>query len=182
MCLQKKKKRDKNKSSNEESTLGTIDQSVLEQAKTNLGLPIEQDSATETKPKEKKKKKKDKNKEPKVEVQPEGTRDSRALSYLQLWANSRESWRFRKVSQVHLLHIMYKPDKMLDEDFVMMLQYLEELKGKGREKTREEAEKIVKDDEDNDVESKEEEENKKEEESPSQVKLERARQIIQLLS
>ena len=53
--------------------------------------------------------------------------------------------------------------KMPDEDFVMMLQYLEELKGKGREKTKEEAEKFVKDDEDKDVESKEEEGEEKKE-------------------
>ena len=40
--------------------------------------------------------------------------------------------------------------QMIDEDFTIMLQYLEELKGKGREKTKDDAEKLLKDDTDDD--------------------------------
>jgi len=167
----KKKKKDKgNSNSNIQASLGVVDESVLNQASTNLGLPVEDDNLeTNSKPKKKKDKSKAKTEVEETPPEKEGTRWSRCLTYLKQWSSDRDNWRFKKASQIHLLNIMYDKEQMIDEDFTIMLQYLEELKGKGREKTKDDAEKLLKDDTDDD-------------ESKDSVKVERARQIYQLLN
>lgn len=63
--------------------------------------------------KTKKEKDKEKQKE-KIDQQPDDnsiqntvTRSERAISYLRLWNSDKKSWKFNKMHQIHLLHIMY---------------------------------------------------------------------------
>ncbi|XP_062617726.1 cylicin-2-like [Saccostrea cucullata] len=131
----------------------------------------EKKQPTESK-KSKKKKKKQKNKE--TDQTDEATSDTEqkaeklASEYLHQWANNRESWKFQKVRQVWLLKHMYSENKVINEDFAVLLSYLDGMKGRSREVTVEQAEKIIEEDGDKD--------------ELDQVKNERARQIVQLLT
>lgn len=66
-----------------------------------------------------------------------------SLFYLHTWYTNREHWNFRKVRQVWLLQNMFDQEKIPDEDFSILLKYLEGLKGVAKEKTIEEAEKKI---------------------------------------
>ncbi|XP_078691111.1 protein cholesin-like [Branchiostoma floridae x Branchiostoma belcheri] len=93
--------------------------------------------------------------------------------YLQTWKSDRPNWVFRKVRQVWLLRNMYNTDKVSDEDFPILLEYLAGLQGKGRETTVAEAEKLLQG-----------QEHREEEgtgETVSAVQLERVRQVLQVL-
>ncbi|KAK3588528.1 hypothetical protein CHS0354_014239 [Potamilus streckersoni] len=96
-----------------------------------------------------------------------------ALDYLRQWQSDEESWKFQKVRQVWLLHNVYNKDKIGEEDFDILLRYLEPLRGRAREKTLSEAEEIMKS-----VESQEEADMDEE----KLLKVHRARQVIQILS
>lgn len=167
----KKKKKKKKEKSSVESSLGQVDESILQQAGTNLGLPLEETKSKKlSSEKKKKKEKKKKAIQEHIESKQDGTRWTRCLDYLKLWKDEHDSWSFKKTSQVHLLQIMYDGAKMSDELFSVMLQYLEEIKGKGRDKTKEDAEKLLKDDSNETL------------NLPYTIKMERARQVFQLLS
>ncbi|XP_076779585.1 protein cholesin isoform X1 [Arvicanthis niloticus] len=95
-----------------------------------------------------------------------------ALEYLQGWAQKQESWRFQKTRQTWLLLHMYEEDKVPDEHFSTLLDYLEGLKGSARELTVQKAEALMQ---------------KLDEASPetrdrSLGKMQRLRQVLQLLS
>lgn len=128
------------------------------------------DSEVKKSPKSKKKKKK------KLKVQdneqstpdPEQKGDKLASEYLKQWSDDRKNWKFQKVRQVWLLKHMYKQDQVTDDDFEILLLYLDGLKGKSREVTVKQAEDIMEKDEDS--------------EETEHMKTERARKIVQLLS
>ncbi|XP_005080048.1 uncharacterized protein C7orf50 homolog isoform X2 [Mesocricetus auratus] len=95
-----------------------------------------------------------------------------ALEYLQGWAQKQESWRFQKTRQTWLLMNMYDEDKVPDEHFSTLLDYLEGLKGSARELTVRKAEALMQELDEADTETRE-----------TQLgKMERLRQVLQLLS
>ncbi|CAH1273174.1 C7orf50 [Branchiostoma lanceolatum] len=95
--------------------------------------------------------------------------------YLQTWKSDRPSWVFRKVRQVWLLRNMYNTDKVSDEDFPILLEYLTGLQGKGRETTVAEAEKLLQ------AQEHKEGEEEGTGETLSGGQLERVRQVLQVL-
>lgn len=128
------------------------------------------DAEVKRSPKSKKKKKK-KLKKQDIEQStpdPEQKGDKLASEYLKQWSDDRKNWKFQKVRQVWLLKHMYNQDQVSDDDFEILLLYLDGLKGKSREVTVKQAEDIMEKDEDN--------------EGTEHVKTERARKIVQLLS
>ncbi|KAK7806498.1 hypothetical protein U0070_017490 [Myodes glareolus] len=95
-----------------------------------------------------------------------------ALEYLQGWARKQESWRFQKTRQTWLLLNMYDEDKVPDEHFSTLLDYLEGLKGSARELTVQKAEALMRELDEADTEARD-----------AQLgKMERLRQVLQLLS
>lgn len=95
-----------------------------------------------------------------------------ALEYLQEWARKQESWRFQKTRQTWLLLNMYDEDKVPDEHFSTLLDYLEGLKGSARELTVQKAEALMQELDEADTEARD-----------AQLgKMERLRQVLQLLS
>ncbi|XP_003507112.1 uncharacterized protein C7orf50 homolog isoform X3 [Cricetulus griseus] len=95
-----------------------------------------------------------------------------ALEYLQGWAQKQESWRFQKTRQTWLLMNMYDEDKVPDEHFSTLLDYLEGLKGSARELTVQKAEALMQELDEADTETRD-----------TQLgKMERLRQVLQLLS
>lgn len=124
------------------------------------------------------KKKREKRKQKKLErerkrkehAEKAGTAKVAAVDYLKQWKNDRETWKFQKVRQVWLLQNMYDQMLLDDESFEILLEYLEGLQGKAREKTVSEAETTL-------------EKNETEEDSSdAEVRFDRAKQVIQLLS
>lgn len=98
----------------------------------------------------------------------------RALEYLHTWKSAYDSWTFQKVRQVWLLQHMYDPTKIGENDFGILLEYLEKLVGKARESTVEAAEKMIREAEDADENN--------DNSHASDVKFERIRQVLQILS
>ncbi|XP_028611954.1 uncharacterized protein C7orf50 homolog isoform X3 [Grammomys surdaster] len=95
-----------------------------------------------------------------------------ALEYLQGWAQKQESWRFQKTRQTWLLLHMYDEDKVPDEHFSTLLDYLEGLKGSARELTVQKAEALMQKLDEADPEARDR----------SLGKMQRLRQVLQLLS
>lgn len=93
-----------------------------------------------------------------------------ALEYLQGWAQKQESWRFQKTRQTWLLLHMYDEDKVPEEHFSTLLDYLEGLKGSARELTVQKAETLMQELDGADPEAR------------SLGKAQRLRQVLQLLS
>ncbi|KAI8876660.1 hypothetical protein K501DRAFT_231654 [Backusella circina FSU 941] len=101
----------------------------------------EEPAKTEKKP-PKKAKNPNKPKKAKAEIE-EIKKDSKqadALAYVRLFVLDRSSWKFNKVHQIWLLQHLYE---LPDEDFDGVLEYLKDLQGSAREKTRKEAEDKV---------------------------------------
>ncbi|KAK0058961.1 myb-like protein X [Biomphalaria pfeifferi] len=161
------KRSKKDKKSKEEINLGVVDTDILQQAGINLGLPMEDTETSLPETPKVKKKKKDKEKD--TPTPSDKNKNERTLDYLRSWHSNQKKWKFNKMLQVHLLHIMYDKSLLNDGDFDVMLLYLEGLNGKSREKTIEDAEKIINND-------------KQDTDSSNVDKEERARQIIQILS
>ncbi|CAH3014286.1 unnamed protein product [Porites evermanni] len=65
------------------------------------------------------------------------------LSYLRAWNNDKQNWNFKKVRQVWLLQNMFDQQQISDEDFCILLKYLEGLKGTAKDKTIEMAEQRI---------------------------------------
>lgn len=128
------------------------------------------DSEVKKSPKSKKKKKKKLKEQDNEQTtpDPEQKGDKLASEYLKQWSDDRKNWKFQKVRQVWLLKHMYKQDQVTDDDFEILLLYLDGLKGKSREVTVKQAEDIMEKDEDS--------------EETEHMKTERARKIVQLLS
>ncbi|KXJ16869.1 uncharacterized protein C7orf50 homolog [Exaiptasia diaphana] len=91
-----------------------------------------------------------------------------ALLYLKTWKKNRSEWTFKKVRQVWLLKNMFNQTKVPDKKFKVLLQYLEGLKGSSRETTIAKAETVINNETGTD--------------DQSDVRLERARRLLQILS
>ncbi|XP_047919579.2 uncharacterized protein C7orf50 homolog isoform X4 [Anser cygnoides] len=94
-----------------------------------------------------------------------------ALAYLTSWSKNPEEWKFQKTRQTWLLLHMYDKEKVPDEYFTILLDYLQGLRGSARDTTVQKAEALMKELDGSDA------------EDPSVVeKSERIRQVLQLLS
>lgn len=78
--------------------------------------------------KKKKKSKQEPQKESKSALHP-------AIDYLHTWFNNRQHWNFKKVRQVWLLKNMFDQEQISNENFGILLKYLEGLEGAAKEKT-----------------------------------------------
>ncbi|CAM5143110.1 unnamed protein product [Eretmochelys imbricata] len=94
-----------------------------------------------------------------------------ALEYLTSWSKKPKEWKFQKTRQTWLLLHMYDKEKVPDEYFSILLDYLEGLKGSARDVTMQKAEALMKEYDNSDT------------EDPGQLeKCERIRKVLQLLS
>lgn len=100
----------------------------------------------------------------------EPTAPQQALDYLTCWAENRAEWKFQKTRQTWLLQHMFHSEKIPDEKFSVLLQYLEGLRGGARDTTVQKAMVLV------------EESGQAPEDSAVQQRAHRAREVIQLLS
>ena len=66
-----------------------------------------------------------------------------AAEYLRVWDTDRAAWKFKKNRQTWLLKNMWHPGMVRGPSFVVLLRYLEGLKGAARQKTLEQAQKIL---------------------------------------
>ncbi|XP_039346061.1 uncharacterized protein C7orf50 homolog isoform X2 [Mauremys reevesii] len=67
-----------------------------------------------------------------------------ALEYLTSWSKKKKEWKFQKTRQTWLLLHMYEKEKVPDEYFSILLDYLEGLKGSARDVTMQKAEALMK--------------------------------------
>ncbi|XP_060141051.1 protein cholesin isoform X4 [Globicephala melas] len=95
-----------------------------------------------------------------------------ALDYLCSWAQQHENWRFQKTRQTWLLLHMYDRDQVPDEHFSTLLAYLEGLRGQARELTVRKAEVLMR----------ELDEAGASADAPLPGRIQRVRQVLQLLS
>ncbi|XP_069463104.1 protein cholesin [Ambystoma mexicanum] len=94
-----------------------------------------------------------------------------ALQYLTSWSQKAEGWKFQKTRQTWLLLHMYDPQKVPRNHFTVLLDYLEGLRGSARDLTMQKAEALMKEHEKTDT-----------DDAAVLEVMERARQVIQLLS
>ncbi|XP_060696796.1 uncharacterized protein C7orf50 homolog [Hemiscyllium ocellatum] len=104
-------------------------------------------------------------------VKPQPSASDLALKYLKSWSKERKNWKFQKTRQTWLLKHMYDRTKISDKHFARLLKYLNGLKGKAREETIQKAEALMKEFETTDDCTED-----------ISVKIERIRQVLQLLS
>ncbi|XP_076025785.1 cholesin-like [Genypterus blacodes] len=93
-----------------------------------------------------------------------------ALDYLTCWAENRGEWKFQKLRQTWLLQHMFHSEKVPDDKFSVLLQYLEGLRGGARDTTVKKALVLV------------EESGQAPEDRDVQQRAHRAKEVIQLLS
>ncbi|XP_070708046.1 uncharacterized protein C7orf50 homolog [Pempheris klunzingeri] len=98
------------------------------------------------------------------------TAPQQALDYLTCWAENRTEWKFQKTRQTWLLQHMFDSEKIPDEKFSVLLEYLEGLCGGARDTTVQKAKALV------------EESGQAPEDRDVQQRAHRAREVIQLLS
>uniref|UniRef100_A0A8C3LUQ9 Chromosome 7 open reading frame 50 n=1 Tax=Chrysolophus pictus TaxID=9089 RepID=A0A8C3LUQ9_CHRPC len=66
-----------------------------------------------------------------------------ALAYLTSWSEKPKEWKFQKTRQTWLLSHMYEKEKVPDEHFTILLDYLQGLKGSARDTTVQKAEALM---------------------------------------
>lgn len=94
-----------------------------------------------------------------------------ALAYLTSWSENPKEWKFQKTRQTWLLSHMYEKEKVPDEYFTILLDYLQGLKGSARDTTVQKAEALMQELDGSDA------------EDPAVMeRCERIRQVLQLLS
>ncbi|XP_065707109.2 protein cholesin isoform X1 [Patagioenas fasciata] len=94
-----------------------------------------------------------------------------ALAYLTSWSEKPKEWKFQKTRQTWLLLHMYEKEKVPDEYFTILLDYLQGLQGSARDLTVQKAEAFMKELDGPDA------------QDPKLLeKCERIRQVLQLLS
>ncbi|XP_041134283.1 uncharacterized protein C7orf50 [Polyodon spathula] len=136
------------------------------------GLTLEERMILEQKiKKERKKEEKQQMKEAGVsaQVSVKPSRLEMAQDYLTCWSKNHKDWRFQKMRRTWLLQHMCDSDKVPDEFFAVLLEYLDGLKDGARKTTVKKAESLIEGCEDW-------------EDSATLVKAGRAREIIQLFS
>ncbi|KAM8960425.1 protein cholesin [Pelodytes ibericus] len=94
-----------------------------------------------------------------------------SLEYLKSWSQKRQNWKFQKTRQTWLLLNMYDQDKIPDEYFTVLLEYLGGLKGSARDTTVKKSEALMK-----------EYDSAETQEESDRPKLTRIREVLQLLS
>ncbi|CAG8646692.1 16637_t:CDS:2 [Funneliformis mosseae] len=109
------------------------------------------------------------------------------LNYLLIWRFLKEKWKFQKVRQIWLLKNAYNEDLFSDEFFKVFLEYIAELSGKSRHTTLKMAQDIV-----NKFESEadgtigeqegDEKVDQKDVKRNEQIKLNRAKAVVRVLS
>ncbi|XP_029933941.1 protein cholesin [Myripristis murdjan] len=120
--------------------------------------------------KEEKKRVKAEGKSSETSEESKPTAPQQALDYLSCWAEKRKEWKFQKTRQTWLLQHMFDSDKIPDENFSVLLQYLEGLRGGARDTTVQKATALVKELE------------QEPGDRTSQQRAQRAREVIQLLT
>ncbi|XP_016518766.1 uncharacterized protein C7orf50 isoform X1 [Poecilia formosa] len=120
--------------------------------------------------KEEKKKLKESGRADPKPAEPGQSASKLALDYLTCWAESRSAWKFQKIRQTWLLQHMYDSEKVPDDTFVVLLQYLEGMFGRAKETTVQKALALV------------EESGKVPQDASVQQRAQRAREVIQLFS
>ncbi|XP_076743476.1 protein cholesin isoform X2 [Maylandia zebra] len=179
------KKRKKNKKSKKEQVNQTVEQAeVLDPPSCPEGT-AEAEGLEDLSPDEKRvlerKLKKIRKKEEKKRLKAEGvtleqtkpsgpSAQQQALDYLTCWAENRSRWKFQKTRQTWLLQHVFDSEKIPDDTFSVLLQYLEGLRGSGKDTTVQKALSLV------------EESGKAPEDTVIQQRAHRAREVIQLLS
>ena len=53
----------------------------------------------------------------------------KALDYLEAWANDRDNWKFEKCRQIWLLQNAFDVDRVPDDKFPDLLNYIDSIKG-----------------------------------------------------
>ncbi|CAI2177107.1 3397_t:CDS:2 [Funneliformis geosporum] len=109
------------------------------------------------------------------------------LNYLLIWRYRKEEWKFQKVRQIWLLKNAYHEDLFSDDFFKVFIEYIAELSGKSRHTTLKMAQDIV-----NKFESEadgaigEQEDDEKADQKDvkriEQIKLNRAKAVVRVLS
>ncbi|XP_041829694.1 uncharacterized protein C7orf50 homolog [Melanotaenia boesemani] len=100
----------------------------------------------------------------------EPTASQQALDYLRCWAENRLMWKFQKTRQTWLLQHMFDSEKVSEENFYVLLKYLEGLRGSAKDTTVQKALTLV------------EESGQTPEDTVVQQRAHRAREVIQLFS
>ncbi|XP_034427343.1 uncharacterized protein C7orf50 homolog isoform X2 [Hippoglossus hippoglossus] len=179
---QKKEKKRKKKRAAEETQANTTEISDPPSLpEPTLELEGEEDLSPEEKRVMERKMKKILKKEEKKKLKAEGETEKRseesgptapqqALVYLTCWAERRAEWKFQKTRQTWLLQHMFDSDKIPDENFSVLLQYLEGLRGGSKDMTVKKALALV------------EESGQAPEDEAVQQRAHRAREAIQLLT
>ncbi|XP_072228940.1 uncharacterized protein C7orf50 homolog isoform X2 [Leuresthes tenuis] len=93
-----------------------------------------------------------------------------ALDYLTCWAENRSAWKFQKTRQTWLLQHMFDSEKIPEENFFVLLQYLEGLRGTARDTSVQKALSLV------------EESGQAPDDTVVQQRARRAREVVQLFS
>ncbi|KAM4524439.1 protein cholesin [Odontesthes bonariensis] len=93
-----------------------------------------------------------------------------ALDYLTCWAENRPAWKFQKTRQTWLLQHMFNSEKIPEENFFVLLQYLEGLRGTARDTSVQKALSLV------------EESGQAPDDTVVQQRARRAREVVQLFS
>lgn len=99
-------------------------------------------------------------------IQTELSLQQKSLNYLSKWKHSRSEWKFEKLRQIWLQHNMLDEEKISQEFWATLMEYLGNSKGKAKEAVLKSALKVVED----------------ESADQDSVKVLRARDIIQNLS
>lgn len=98
------------------------------------------------------------------------TASQQAFDYLTCWAENHTEWKFQKTRQTWLLQHIFDVEKIPDDKFLVLLQYLEGLRGGARETTVQKALSLI------------EESGQAPQDRSVQQRAHRAREVIQLLS
>lgn len=98
------------------------------------------------------------------------TAAQQALDYLTCWSKNRPEWKFQKTRQTWLLQHMFDSEKISDEKFSVLLEYLEGLRGAAKDTTVQKALVLV------------QQSGEEADDTSIQQRAQRAREVIQLLS
>uniref|UniRef100_A0A8C6WVX8 Zmp:0000000624 n=1 Tax=Neogobius melanostomus TaxID=47308 RepID=A0A8C6WVX8_9GOBI len=93
-----------------------------------------------------------------------------ALDYLTCWAENRGKWKFQKTRQTWLLQHMFDSEKVSNDKFSVLLEYLEGLRGAAKDTTVQKAMALV------------QQSGETQDDTAVQQRALRAREVIQLLS
>ncbi|CEP20009.1 hypothetical protein [Parasitella parasitica] len=97
---------------------------------------VEVDSEKKSNKKPPKRAKKPKKSKVEIEELKKDNKQEEALAYVRLFVNDREAWKFKKVQQIWLLSNLYE---IPEDEFDNVLEYIKDLQGSAREKTKQEA-------------------------------------------